>query len=140
MKDKLQILLVEDNVGDVVLFREALSRMATPVDLDCASDGVEAMNYLRTRQHQSRLNGLDLIVLDLNLPRKNGREVLAELNADPHFRLLPVAVLTSSRYESGVCSMHPGLCCRFYAKSADLHQLFKTVADILEFAGTRNQA
>ncbi|HEU0140189.1 MAG TPA: response regulator, partial [Bryobacteraceae bacterium] len=87
------ILLVEDSPGDVRLTREALRESSAQVVLEVARDGVEAMEMLRS---ESTRTGRfpDLILLDLNLPRKDGREVLAEIKADPHLRLIPVVVLT----------------------------------------------
>jgi len=137
MRERLRILLVEDNAGDVVLVREALSRLPMPVDLDCARDGAEAMDYLHSRQRQDLLGGLDLVVLDLNLPGKNGKEVLAEIEADPLLRGVRVAILTSSRYDSDICDRHPAVACRFFAKTPDLHELYATVASIIQFAGSR---
>jgi two-component system, chemotaxis family, response regulator Rcp1 len=137
MRERLRILLVEDNAGDVVLVREALSRLPMAVDLDWACDGAEAMDYLHARQREDRLGSLDLVVLDLNLPGKNGKEVLAEIEADPILRGVRVAILTSSRYDSDICERHPGVACRFFAKTPDLHELYETVATIVQFAGGR---
>jgi two-component system, chemotaxis family, response regulator Rcp1 len=97
----LKILLVEDSAGDVRLIREALKESPISVQVIVAHDGVEAMDYL----HQAEL-GLalrpDMVLLDLNLPRKNGREVLAEIKGSPHLRQIPVLVMTSSRSEEDI--------------------------------------
>ncbi len=92
-----RILLVEDNPADVRLMREAFAEQGTSVELVIAGDGEEAMRLL-----QEPVNRPDLILLDLNLPRKDGREVLAEIKADASLRTIPVLVLTSSEAERDV--------------------------------------
>jgi chemotaxis family two-component system response regulator Rcp1 len=92
-----RILLVEDNPADVRLMREAFAEQGTSVELVIAGDGEEAMRLL-----QDPVNRPDLILLDLNLPRKDGREVLAEIKADAGLRIIPVLVLTSSEAERDV--------------------------------------
>lgn len=92
----LSILLVEDNPADVRLVREALRDCRDPVHLAVAGDGVEAMAYLRREAPHAEVKRPDLVLLDLNLPRKDGREVLAEMKADPALGAIPVIVFTSS--------------------------------------------
>jgi chemotaxis family two-component system response regulator Rcp1 len=95
------MLLVEDSPSDVRLIREALKSATGNVQMVVAHDGVEAINYLR--RCQSAMNGApDLILLDLNLPRKSGHEVLAELKSDPDLKTIPVLVMTSSDDESDI--------------------------------------
>jgi chemotaxis family two-component system response regulator Rcp1 len=96
-----RILLVEDSPSDVRLMREALNATSLPVHVTLARDGVEAIDLLR--QADLGLASLpDLVLLDLNLPRKNGREVLAEIKASPNWRHLPVLVMTSSRADEDI--------------------------------------
>jgi CheY-like chemotaxis protein len=94
---RLHILLVDDNPADVLLTEEALRDSGITHRLTVARDGVEAMEALRSKERT-----FDVVLLDLNLPRKDGREVLAEVRADPALRRIPVAVLTSSHAEEDV--------------------------------------
>lgn len=97
--NQVQVLMVEDNGGDVVLLDEALTRAGVPHRISVATDGVEAMRFLRKEGPYRGAPRPDLIVLDLKLPRKGGREVLSELKPDPDLRAIPVVVLSSSRSE-----------------------------------------
>ena len=101
-----EILLVEDNRGDVVLLQEAFAEVDTHPQLTVASNGSEAMDLLRSRAaaNPSALPGL--IVLDLNLPRKDGKQVLEELKADPVLARIPVVILTSSNADRHVAQVH----------------------------------
>src|SRR3954447_24984814 len=98
----IEILLVEDNPGDVRLTIEALREGTVRNNLNVARDGVEALAYLRQRSPFESARRPDLILLDLNLPRKDGREVLAEIKADAQVKAIPVVVLTTSRAEQDV--------------------------------------
>lgn len=98
----VDLLLVEDNPGDVRLTEEALKDGPVQVNLSVAKDGVEAVEFLtRTGRFQNAPRP-DLILLDLNLPRKNGREVLAEIKSDPDLRQIPVVVMTTSKSEQDI--------------------------------------
>ena len=97
-----EILLVEDNPGDVRLTIEALRESKVANNLNVARDGVEALAYLRREGAYANAVRPDLILLDLNMPRKDGREVLAEIKAEPHLRTIPVVVLTTSSAEADV--------------------------------------
>lgn len=99
---EVEILLVEDNPADVLMTRSAFEDFKIANTLHVVEDGVEAMAYLRQEGEFAGAPRPDLIMLDLNLPRKNGREVLAELKADPALRNIPVVVLTTSRSEQDV--------------------------------------
>lgn len=96
------ILMVEDNEGDVLLTQLALKDAKISLDLAVVGDGVEAMDYLRQRGKFADAPRPDLILLDLNMPRKDGREVLAEVRADPDLTKIPVVVLTSSDADEDV--------------------------------------
>jgi CheY-like chemotaxis protein len=116
----IRVLLVEDNPGDADLTREALEDSRLLLDLVVASDGVEAMEYLSTQRQP------DLILLDLNLPRKSGKEVLAELRQDERLAHIPVVILTSSDAEADVVqSYRLGANC-YVTKPVDL-QSFQTI-------------
>ncbi|MFA6133882.1 MAG: response regulator [Phycisphaerae bacterium] len=98
----MEILLVEDNLGDVLLAKEALKDAEVVHHLNVVHDGVEAEEYLFRRGRFSQAPRPNLILLDLNLPRKNGRDVLSDLQADAALRRIPLVVLTSSREEQSV--------------------------------------
>lgn len=98
----IEILLVEDDPGDVLMAREAFESCTTPRRLTVVSDGESAMDYLRKQGKHTAAPTPDLVLLDLNLPRMDGREVLAEVKADPRLRMIPVVVLTTSEAEDDV--------------------------------------
>jgi two-component system, chemotaxis family, response regulator Rcp1 len=97
----LSILLVEDSPSDVRLIQEALKQSPLALQITLARDGVEAMEYLR-QSEVDVVNRPDIILLDLNLPRKNGREVLAEVKAAPHLKQIPILIMTSSKADEDV--------------------------------------
>jgi chemotaxis family two-component system response regulator Rcp1 len=98
----IEILLVEDSPADVLLTREAFEQNKILNSLHVAEDGVQAMDFLHKRGAYASAPRPDLILLDLNLPRKNGREVLAEIKADPELRKIPIVVLTTSSAEEDI--------------------------------------
>lgn len=126
------ILLVEDSPGDVRLTREALRESSAQVVLEVARDGVEAMEMLRS---ENTCDGRfpDLILLDLNLPRKDGREVLAEIKADPHLRLIPVVVLTTSTADSDIQHAYELHANCYVSKPADIDEYFLMIRRCEEF-------
>jgi chemotaxis family two-component system response regulator Rcp1 len=98
----IEILLIEDSPADILLTREAFEESRILNTLHVAEDGVQAMDFLRKRSAHASAPRPDLILLDLNLPRKNGREVLAEIKADPDLSKIPIVVLTTSSAEEDV--------------------------------------
>jgi CheY-like chemotaxis protein len=98
----IEILLVEDNPADVRLTIEALRDARVSNHLTVAPDGVEALALLRSTPSRSKAGPYDLILMDLNLPRKNGSELLAELKNDPDLKRIPVIILTSSKAETDI--------------------------------------
>ncbi len=133
MSRPIQILLVEDNPGDVRLTVEALREGRVHNTMNVAGDGVDAMAFLR---REGRFGGAprpDLILLDLNLPRKDGREVLAEIKADPRLRSIPVVVLTTSRAEQDVLKSYDLHANCYITKPVDLGQFITVVKTIKEF-------
>jgi chemotaxis family two-component system response regulator Rcp1 len=127
------IFLVEDNRGDIRLIQEALKGTATQCEVVVARDGMEAMAYLRQDGAFTDAVRPDLILLDLNLPKKDGREVLAEIKADPSLKHIPVVVLTTSRNEEDIVNSYDLYVNCYISKSRNLSQLFKIVRGIEEF-------
>jgi CheY-like chemotaxis protein len=125
----VEILLVEDNPGDVRLTIEALRESKVRNNLQVARDGVEALEMLR-REGAVRP---DLVLLDLNLPRKDGREVLAEMKADPHLHTIPVVILTTSRAEQDVLRSYELQANCYISKPVDLEQFIAVVKSIEDF-------
>jgi CheY-like chemotaxis protein len=127
--DPIVILLVEDDPGDVVLVREAFEHNKVQNELRVASDGVYALEQLRDPE----LSLPDLILLDLNLPRKDGREVLAEIRADPRLTAIPVVVLTTSDAETDILRSYELHANAYVTKPVDLRQFLEVVREIDNF-------
>jgi CheY-like chemotaxis protein len=129
----VEILLVEDNPGDVRLTREALKEGKIRNHLNVASDGVEAMRYLRREGEHADATRPDLILLDLNLPKMDGREVLQAVKADPSLRQIPVVVLTSSAAEQDIVRAYDLHANCYVSKPVDLDQFIHVVKSIEDF-------
>jgi len=132
-KRPAEILLVEDNPGDVRLTLEAFREGRMDNHLSVVRDGDEAMEFLNRRNDYADAPRPDLILLDLNLPRKNGKEVLAEIKADTSLNNIPVVVLTTSQHEADVRKSYglAGNC--FITKPVDFGQFTNVVRHIEEF-------
>ncbi len=133
MVRSIEILLAEDNPGDVRLTREALKENKVQNNLHVASDGVEAMEFLRKIGRHANAPTPDLVLLDLNMPRKDGREVLAEIKADAHLRKIPVVILTTSEAESDVLKSYDLHANCYITKPIDLNRFIEVVKSIQEF-------
>ena len=129
----IEILLVEDNPGDVRLTMEGLREGKVRNNLHVARDGVEALAFLRREAGFANAIRPDLILLDLNLPRKDGREVLSEIKSDPELKTIPVVVLTTSRAEQDVLHSYQLQANCYITKPVDLEQFIKVVNSIEEF-------
>lgn len=129
----IHILLVEDNPGDARLTIEALHDAKIGNELSVVVDGVEAMALLRRQGQYARAPRPDLILLDLNLPRKDGREVLAELKADESLRRIPVVVLTTSQAETDILTSYDLHANCYISKPVDLHEFVRVVQGIESF-------
>jgi two-component system, chemotaxis family, response regulator Rcp1 len=129
----IEILLVEDNPGDVRLTIEALKEAKVRNHLSVAKDGVEALAFLRREGSYTDVARPDLILLDLNLPRKDGREVLAEIKADASLRAIPVVILTTSRAEQDVLRSYELHANCYITKPVDLDQFITVVKSIESF-------
>jgi chemotaxis family two-component system response regulator Rcp1 len=129
----VEILLIEDNLGDARLAREALRTVKVRNNLSWVPDGVEAISFLRRDGKYAGSPRPDLILLDLNLPRKDGREVLSEIKTDERLRRIPVVVLTTSQAEEDILqAYHLNANC-YISKPVDLDQLMKVVRTIEDF-------
>ena len=129
----IEILLVEDNPGDVRLAIEALRESKVRNNLHVARDGVEALDFLRREHTHAEAARRDLILLDLNLPRKDGREVLADIKADPRLHTIPVVILTTSRAEQDVLRSYELQANCYITKPVDLDQFITVVKSIEDF-------
>jgi chemotaxis family two-component system response regulator Rcp1 len=129
----IEILLVEDNPGDVRLTREALNEAKVRNSLSVAGDGVEALAFLRREGINSGAPRPDIVLLDLNLPRKDGRQVLAEVKADPELRRIPVVILTTSKAEEDILKTYDLHANCFITKPVDFDQFVKVVKSIEHF-------
>ena len=129
----IDILMVEDNPGDVELAREALETGKLHNRLHVVDDGVKAMAFLRRQDPYGDAPRPDLVLLDLNLPRKDGREVLAEVKADDDLKRIPVVVLTSSQAESDVLKSYNLHANAYVAKPLNLTAFLQVVQAIQNF-------
>ncbi|MBP0018411.1 MAG: response regulator [Cyanobacteria bacterium SBLK] len=127
------ILLVEDNLAHVRLIEEAFKESGGPHQMTNVSDGVEAIAYLRQERNYTSVPRPDLILLDLNLPRKNGHEVLAEIKTDPDLKCIPVLILTTSKDTNDILTSYTLHANCYLNKSSNLQQLFEVVRKIEEF-------
>lgn len=129
----VQILLVEDNPGDVRLTIEALKEAKVLNQLTVVKDGIEALSLLRRQGQHARAARPDLILLDLNLPKKDGREVLAEIKADDNLKPIPVVILTTSQDEQDVLKSYNLYANCYITKPVDLDQFITVVKSIEDF-------
>ena len=129
----IEILLVEDNPGDARLTKEALQQSKVKNALHLARDGEEALRFLRREAPFTGAPAPDLILLDLNLPRRDGREVLEEIKVDPKLMHIPVVILTSSGAEEDILRSYRLHANCFITKPVDLEQLTRVVHGIEQF-------
>ncbi len=129
----IEILLVEDNPGDVRLTREALKEAKVINRLTVVKDGVEALAFLRRQDPYTQAPRPHLILLDLNLPKKDGREVLAEIKVDEDLKRIPVVILTTSQDERDVFKSYHFHANCYITKPVDLEQFMQVVKSIEEF-------
>lgn len=127
------ILLVEDDPGDVLLVREALAEHKVANALSVVSDGVKAMEFLRREGDHTEAERPGIVLLDLNLPRKSGTEVLAEIKSDPDLATIPVVVLTTSESEHDVLRSYQQHANAYIAKPVDFERFKRIVRQIDEF-------
>jgi chemotaxis family two-component system response regulator Rcp1 len=129
----IEILLVEDSPGDARLTVEALKEGKLSNHISLVRDGVEALDYLHRRGAHANAVLPDMILLDLNLPKKDGREVLAEIKTDPDLKRIPVVILTTSKAEEDILKTYDLHANCYITKPVDLEQFMKVVKSIEEF-------
>ena len=129
----MQILLVEDNPGDIRLTQEALKEGSIKNVLNVVKDGVEALDYLKKKGKFMNNPTPDIILLDLNLPRKDGREVLAEIKADEYLKLIPVIIRTTSDADQDIIRSYKLHANCFITKPVDLDQFIFIIRQIETF-------
>jgi len=129
----IEILLVEDSPGDSRLALEALKESKLRNHLHIVVDGIEAMDFLYKKGKHTQAPRPDLILLDLNLPKKDGREVLAEIKSDPDLKRIPVVILTISKAEEDVLKSYNLHANCFITKPLDLNQFVTVVKSIEDF-------
>lgn len=133
MSDKVEILLVEDNPGDARLAQEALKESKVTNNLSIVADGEQAMDFLHRRGEYTSAPRPDLIFLDLNLPKKDGREVLAEIKDDEYLRRIPVVVLTTSAADEDILKSYNLHANCYVTKPLDFNQFKKAIINLNEF-------
>lgn len=131
--EPIDILLVEDNAGDARLAQEALREARIYNRLDIVRDGVEALAYLKREGAWVHAPRPDLILLDINLPRKNGLEVLDEIKRDPELHAIPVVILTTSEAETDVLRAYEHFANCYISKPVDMEQFMKVIQSIEHF-------
>lgn len=129
----IEILLVEDNPGDVLLTKEAMKDAKVSNSLHVVGNGLEALEFLRREGRFQEAPTPDLVLLDLNLPRKNGREVLQEMKSEEGLRSIPVVVLTTSEAHRDIIESYNLQANCYITKPVDFEQFRKVVASIEQF-------
>ena len=129
----VEILLVEDDPGDTLITREALEQSKLANNLHCVVNGEEALAFVRREGQYADAPRPDLVLLDLNLPRRDGREVLAEIKSDPGLRRIPVVVLTTSQSEEDVLRSYDLHANAYVTKPVDFQRFVDVVHQIDEF-------
>jgi CheY-like chemotaxis protein len=129
----IEVLLVEDDPGDTLMIKEAFEDNKVRNRLTCVADGVEALEYLRREGQYADAPRPDLVLLDLNLPRKDGREVLAEIKGDGELSTIPVVVLTTSAAEEDVLRSYKLHANAYVTKPVDFERFIEVVRQIDEF-------
>ncbi|HWG85020.1 MAG TPA: response regulator [Deinococcales bacterium] len=132
-QEVIEILLVEDNPGDALLTREAFEEARVRNNLHHVTDGVQAMQFLRCEGEFTQCPRPDIILLDLNMPRKGGLEVLSEVKNDPALRDIPVVILTTSSAEEDIVKSYQSHANAYITKPVDLAKFLEVVRSLEEF-------
>jgi two-component system, chemotaxis family, response regulator Rcp1 len=133
MNDKLKILLVEDSRADARLILEVFKESKICVAVDVVRDGEQAMSFLRREAEYKNASRPDVILLDLNMPKKDGREVLAEIKDHPDLRSIPVVILTTSKSDEDILKSYKLQASCFVTKPIDLKQSIKVINSLATF-------
>ena len=133
MAKKIQVLMVEDDPGDVDLAMEAPKESKTDVELHVVDDGEKALQYLRRQSPYENAVRPELVLLDLNLPKKDGRQVLLEIKKDEGLRLIPVVILTTSDSDAEVLRAYDGGANCYVTKPVALDQFIRVMESIEKF-------
>lgn len=131
--EPIDILVVEDNPGDARLIKEVLNTNKSSYRLHIVEDGVEAMSFLNREGKFLHFPRPDLIFLDLNLPKKDGREVLNEIKTDDNLKLIPVVIMTTSQAEEDIIKAYSLHANCYVTKPLELDQFIKTIKSIVDF-------
>ena len=129
----IEILLVEDNPGDVRLAKEALSESKIHNQVNVVTNGEDAISYLKKENHFANVARPDIVLLDLNLPKKSGREVLSEMKNDPELRRIPVVILTTSKAEEDIFRTYDLHANCYITKPVDMDQFISIVKVLQDF-------
>ncbi len=129
----IKILLVEDNLADTVLIQESLLESKLNLDIDTAIDGEKAMEYLYENLNNDKKRLPDLVILDLNMPRKDGREVLKEIKEHEELRVIPVVIMTTSENEEDVKFAYKHHANSYISKPVNMDEFTKIVSSINNF-------
>lgn len=132
----VEVLMVDDNHGDVVLMKEAMQAAGLTHNLNVACDGIEALEYLRLKGKYTGVPRPDIIVLDLKLPRKAGMEVLEDIQLDPTLRDIPLVILSSSQWELGIAQSRKDSCYNCIVKPSTFDGYIELVRNIEAFRKT----
>jgi two-component system, chemotaxis family, response regulator Rcp1 len=133
LDNSVKVLLVEDDVGDVKLTTEALKTSKIKVGLDVVNDGEQALDYLRKKGNFKSASTPDLVLLDLNLPKKDGREVLKEIKADELLKKIPVVILSTSDQDADICKSYGAGANCYISKPVSFEEFKKVVQSIEDF-------
>jgi chemotaxis family two-component system response regulator Rcp1 len=129
----IEILLVEDNEGDIVLTREAFKESKLNNNLSIVKDGVEALSFLKKEGIYSGVPRPDIILLDLNLPKKTGLEVLHEIKSDPKLKTIPVVILTCSKNEDDIWETYSNQANCYITKPVDFDKFINVIKSLNNF-------
>jgi CheY-like chemotaxis protein len=131
--ERIEILLIEDDPGDTLMIKEAFADNKVANNLTCLTDGEQAIDYLLRRGEHSDAIRPDLVLLDLNLPRRSGHEVLAEIKGNDDLRVIPVVVLTTSEAEEDILRSYQLNANAYVTKPVDFEQFISVVRQIDNF-------
>lgn len=129
----IEILLVEDNEGDILLTTEALNESEIPANITVVKDGFEALNYLQKKNNYSRSKSPDLVLLDINLPKVNGFEVLREIKASENLKHIPVVILSTSSSEEDILKCYSNYATCFITKPLSADSFTEVISSVQHF-------